>query len=338
MKNEQILLKSRPNGTPTEENFEFKEVNVPDLKEGETLVKTLYISVDPYMRGRMSTAKSYVEPFEVNEVISGGVVGEVIESKSDKLKNGDKVTGMLGWQRYNAVDSSKVRKVNENLAPLSAYLGVLGTTGLTAYFGLLDIGQPKEGETVVISGAAGAVGMIVGQIAKLKGARVIGIAGSDKKTAYLEKELGFDATINYKTTENLFKSIKQACPEGVDVYFDNVGGAVSDAVTSLLNDYARVPVCGAISSYNITSLREDMGPRIQPKLIKTRALMKGFIVSDYAPHFKEAAQDLGKWLSEGKLKYEETIVEGFKNVPQAFIGLFKGENLGKQMVKVTHEE
>ncbi|QHS23204.1 NADP-dependent oxidoreductase [Virgibacillus sp. MSP4-1] len=337
MKNEQILLKSRPEGTPAEDNFEIKEAEVPELSEGQVLIHSLYISVDPYMRGRMSTAKSYIEPFKVDEVISGGVVGEVVESKSDKLKAGDKVTGMLGWQRYNAVSASQVRKVDEQLAPLSAYLGILGTTGLTAYFGLLDIGQPKEGETVVISGAAGAVGMAVGQIAKMKGTRVVGIAGSDKKTEYLEKELGFDATINYKTTENIYKAVKKACPNGVDVYFDNVGGPISDAVTSLLNDFARVPVCGAISSYNITSLSEDMGPRIQPKLIKTRALMKGFIVSDYAPRFKEAARDLGQWLSEGKLKYEETIVEGFENVPQAFIGLFKGENLGKQIVKVFQE-
>ncbi|MRG85109.1 NADP-dependent oxidoreductase [Salinibacillus xinjiangensis] len=334
MENEQILLKSRPTGMPTETNFEYRQVPIKEPKQGEVVIRTLYLSVDPYMRGRMSTAKSYVAPFEVNEVISGGIVGEVVQSKSDSLQVGDKVTGMLGWQKFNTVDASTVRKVDDSLAPLSAYLGILGTTGLTAYFGLLDIGQPKAGETVVVSGAAGAVGMVVGQIAKIKGARVVGIAGSEEKIAYLKNELGFDEAVNYKT-DHLRKSLIEACPDGVDVYFDNVGGLVSDAVLSLLNDFARVPVCGAISAYNITSLKEDMGPRVQPMLIKSRALMKGFIVTDYAKQFREGAQDLAKWLSEGKLKYEETIVDGFENVPQAFLDLFKGKNLGKQLVKVS---
>ncbi|WP_102028599.1 NADP-dependent oxidoreductase [Salirhabdus sp. Marseille-P4669] len=335
MKNEQIILKSYPQGMPTDENFEFRTVSVPDLQDEQVLVRTIYLSVDPYMRGRMSTAKSYVPPYQLNEVLKGYIVGEVVESKSDRLLVGDKVTGELGWQRYNAIDAKYVRKVDSTFAPLSSYLSVLGLTGLTAYFGLLDIGQPKEGETVVVSGAAGAVGMVVGQIAKIKGARVVGIAGSSSKIKYLEEELGFDATVNYKEVDNVRRALKEACPSGIDVYFDNVGGPISDAAISLLNDYARIPVCGAISAYNITSLKDDFGPRVQPTLIKTRALMKGFIVSDYASKFKQAASDLGKWLAEGKIKYQETVVEGFENVPNAFLGLFKGQNIGKQLVKVS---
>ncbi|WP_103995501.1 NADP-dependent oxidoreductase [Paenibacillus sp. UNC499MF] len=331
--NKQIVLRSRPEGMPTVDNFEFREVPVADPAEGQVVVRSLYLSVDPYMRGRMNDSKSYVPPYKLDEPVSGGIVGEVVSSRSEQFETGDKVLGMLGWQLYNTVDASSVRKVDENLAPLSAYLSVLGLTGMTAYFGLLDIGKPKEGETVVVSGAAGAVGMMVGQIAKLKGARVVGIAGSDEKISYLEKELGFDAAVNYKTAENLNEAIAKACPGGVDVYFDNVGGQVSDAVMKQLNDHARIPLCGAISSYNSTD--GDLGPRIQPQLIKTRSLIQGFVLSDYSSRFPEAGADLGKWLSEGKLKYEETIVEGFDNVPKAFLELFKGTNLGKMLVKVS---
>ncbi|WP_163529959.1 NADP-dependent oxidoreductase [Halobacillus ihumii] len=335
LQNQQILLSKRPEGMPTEENFEFKNTAVLAPENGQVLVRTIYLSVDPYMRGRMSDAKSYAEPYKLNEMISGGIIGEVVQSRSDQLSVGDKVIGMLGWQHYNVIEASGVRKVDDTIAPLSSYLSVLGMTGLTAYFGLLDIGNPQEGETVVVSGAAGAVGMIVGQIAKIKGARVVGIAGSDNKTAFLEKELGFDKAVNYKTAGNINDSLKQACPNGVDVYFDNVGGEISDAVMSLLNDFARIPLCGAISSYNRTD--GDIGPRIQPNLIKSRSLIKGFIIGDYSDRFDEGIQTLAKWVSEGNLKYEENIVEGFENVPQAFLGLFKGENLGKQLVKVNDE-
>ena len=332
-KNRQVLLTSRPVGMPTQENFKFKDVSVVTPEEGQVVVRTLYLSVDPYMRGRMSDAKSYVPPFQLNEVISGGLVGEITESKSDQFKVGDKVIGMLGWQLYNTVEAKKVTKIDEKIAPVSAYLSVLGLTGLTAYFGLLDIGQPKEGETVVVSGAAGSVGMFVGQIAKIKGARVVGIAGTEEKCDYLKQELGFDAVINYKTTNNLDQDLENACPNGVDVYFDNVGGPISDAVMNLLNVYARIPLCGAISSYNSTD--GDMGPRIQTKLIKTRSLIKGFVLSDYADRQSEGLQELGKWLTEGKLKYEETVVEGFDNVIEAFLQLFQGANLGKMLVKVS---
>lgn len=332
-KNRQVLLIKRPEGLPTPGDFKFEDTEVEQPQEGQVVVKTLYLSVDPYMRGRMNDSKSYIPPYQLNEVIKGGAVGEIVESKSDKYKEGDKVIGMLGWQLFNTVDDSKVTKIDESIAPVSAYLSVLGLTGLTAYFGLLDIGQPKEGETVVVSGAAGSVGMFVGQIAKIKGARVVGIAGTDEKCQYLMEELNFDAAINYKTTENIKQDLEKACPDGVDVYFDNVGGSISDAVMSLLNDHARIPLCGAISSYNSTD--GDMGPRIHSQMIKTRSLIKGFVLSDYADRQSEGLQELGKWLSEGKLKYEETVVDGFDNVVEAFLQLFKGANLGKMLVKVS---
>lgn len=333
LSNRSIILKKRPVGMPTEQDFEYREAPVQEPQAGQVVVRSIYMSVDPYMRGRMSDAKSYIAPYNLNEVISGGIVGEIIESKSDAFQIGDKVIGMLGWQLYNVVDAKLVRKIDESVAPLSAYLSVLGLTGLTAYFGLLDIGQPKAGETIVVSGAAGSVGMFVGQIAKIQGARAVGIAGTDEKCAYLMNELGFDAAINYKTTKDLGKALEEACPNGVDVYFDNVGGTVSDAVMTLLNDYARIPLCGAISSYNSTD--GDMGPRIQSKIIKTRSLMKGFVLGDYASRQQEGLMELGKWLSEGKLKYEETIIDGFDHVIDAFLQLFQGTNLGKMLVKVS---
>lgn len=331
--NQQILLASRPSGMPTKENFAFKEAPIPEIGVGEVLIRTLYLSVDPYMRGRMSDRKSYVPPFPLNEIIVGGIVGEIIESRADDLSEGDVVIGNLGWQLYNVANAAEVRKIDPTIAPISTYLGVLGMPGLTAYFGLLDIGQPKEGETVVISGAAGAVGMIVGQIAKIKGAHVVGIAGSDEKIDYITQELGFDMAINYKTTDNIRQALKEACPNGVDVYFDNVGGEISDAVLSLLNHGARIPLCGQISLYNLE--KPDVGPRMQSQLLINSALMKGFIVSDYAKQFKEGAFQLVQWVQEGKIKYKENIVEGFEHTIDAFLGLFKGENLGKQIVKVA---
>lgn len=332
MINRQILLNSRPVGTPTEENFVVVETPIPAPKENEVAIKTLYISVDPYMRGRMSDRKSYVPPYALEEVIAGGVVGEVIESRSSKLEVGDIVVGNYGWQTYSVQKDTHVRKLNPSLAPITTSLGVLGMTGLTAYFGLLDICQPKEGETVVVSGAAGAVGIIVGQIAKIKGCHVVGIAGSDEKVDYLVNELGFDVAINYKTTENMRKALETACPNGIDVYFDNVGGSISDAVLSLINKYARISVCGQISVYN--SERVDMGPRMTSQLLVNSALMKGFIVSDYSERFGEGLQQLTQWVRAGQIKYAEHIVEGFDNTIHAFLGLFSGENTGKQLVKV----
>ncbi|MDQ0200785.1 NADP-dependent oxidoreductase [Neobacillus ginsengisoli] len=331
----QIKLIKRPKGTPTYEDFELVEGPIGEPSAGEILVRTVYISVDPYLRGRMNEGKSYIPPFGLNEVISSGVIGQVVESRSERFAKGDVVLGSLGWQEYSVVKDSSVRKVDQHLAPASAYLSVLGMTGLTAYFGLLDIGKPKEGETVVVSGAAGAVGSTVGQIAKIKGARVVGIAGSDEKVKFLVDELGFDAAINYNT-EDVATALREACPNGIDVYFENVGGKIGDAVFPLLNNFARIPVCGAISGYN--NAEGDVGPRVQSYLIKTSSLMQGFTVGNYGSRFGEGARELAGWLKEGKLKYEETITEGFDHTIDAFLDLFKGANLGKALVKVAEIE
>ncbi|MFN2513640.1 MAG: NADP-dependent oxidoreductase [Pyrinomonadaceae bacterium] len=332
MKNKQIILASRPTGRPAMDNFATIDAEVPEPKDGEVLVRTRYLSVDPYMRGRMSDRKSYVDPFAVNEVMNGGVVGEVIESRSDALKPGDIVTGQLPWQLYSAAGAGDLRKVDPKLAPVTTALGVLGMPGLTAYFGLVDIGKPREGETLVVSGAAGAVGMTVCQIAKIKGCRVVGIAGSDEKNEYLEHELWVDHTVNYKKAVDMKQALKDACPDGVDIYFDNVGGDISDAVMPFINKAARIIICGQISLYNLE--QPDVGPRPQPYLLVKRALMQGFIITDYAPRFGEGVKQLGQWLGEGKMKYAENIVDGFENTPRAFLGLFSGENLGKQLVRV----
>jgi NADPH-dependent curcumin reductase CurA len=332
MKNKQILLASRPAGTPTLENFSIVDAEVPEPQDGEVLLRTRFLSVDPYLRGRMRDQKSYVPPFALNEPIASGAVAEVVESRAAPLQPGDLVTGHLPWRLYSVAKTAEVRKLDPNIAPVTTALGVLGMPGLTAYFGLLDIGQPQEGETVVVSGAAGAVGMTVCQIAKIKGCRVVGIAGSDEKNHYLENELQVDATINYKTAD-IKPALKSACPEGVDVYFDNVGGEVSDAVMQLINQGARIPLCGQISLYNLD--RPDVGPRIQPYLLVNSALMKGFIISNYAARFSEGGKQLAQWLAEGKLKYKESFVEGFENAPSAFLDLFAGKNLGKQLVRVA---
>jgi NADPH-dependent curcumin reductase CurA len=317
---------------PDESCFKLITSPMPVPTIGQMLIQTHYVSVDPYMRGRMNDRKSYVPPFQLNEVLNGGVVGEVVESKSNIFKQGDVVIGNLGWQDYSVAGEREVRTIEPGLAPHSAALGVLGMPGLTAYFGLLDVGRPHSSETVVVSGAAGAVGSIVGQIAKMHDCRVVGIAGSDKKVKYLIDELGFDAAINYRSSPDLKRALKDACPNGVDVYFDNVGGEISDAVLSLINKGARIPVCGQISLYNESVI--PMGPRIQPILLTHSALMRGFLVRDYADRFEEGTRELARLLREKKLKYPETIVDGLENAPKAFIGLFTGENLGKQLVKV----
>ena len=329
--NQQIHLVSRPTGVPTPDNFKILDAEIPQLGDGEVLVRALYLSVDPYMRGRMSDRKSYVPPFGLNETIGGAGVGEVVESKFDSLKAGDIVMGHLNWQRFAALPGQELLKVDPERAPISTALGVLGMTGLTSYFGLLEICQPQEGETVVVSGAAGAVGSVVGQIAKIKGCRVVGIAGSDEKTAYLRDELGFDATINYKS-EDIGKALDEACADGVDVYFDNVGGEISDAVMARINHGARISICGQIALYNLE--KPDLGPRVQSQLLVNSARMKGFIIGDFAQRFEEGREQLSQWLEAGKLKYAEEIAEGFENTVSAFLGLFEGENLGKQLVEV----
>jgi NADPH-dependent curcumin reductase CurA len=318
---------------PEESCFKLVASSVPEPTSRQVLVRTRFISVDPYMRDRMNDRKSYAPPFQLNEVVNGGVVGDVVESTSGNFKKGDVVVGSLGWQDYSIASENAVRKIDPNIAPVSTALGVLGMPGLTAYFGLLDIGRPQPNETVVVSGAAGAVGTIVGQIAKIHGCRAVGISGSDKKCKYLTDKLEFDAAINYRTSPDLKKALEAACLNGVDIYFDNVGGDISDAVLSLINNNARIPLCGQISLYNERHI--PVGLRIQPQLLTHSALMRGFLVRNYADRFDEGTRQLADWLKEGKLKYAENIVEGLENAPKAFIGLFTGENLGKQLVKIV---
>lgn len=328
-----IVLKNRPEGKPTLQDFEFvtneAELNI---KDGELLLGTAYVSVDPYLRGRMSDAKSYVPSFELNKPIQSGVIAKVLESKNDKYKIGDFVSGLLDWKTKQVSIGEGLLKVDGSKAPLSAYLGILGMTGLTAYCGLTQIGKPKAGETLVVSGAAGAVGSVVGQIGKILGLRVIGIAGTDEKVEQLKTKFGFDAGINYNTTENMTAAISEAAPNGVDIYFDNVGGPISDAVFFNINQFARLVICGAISVYNNTEVPKSIS--VQPFLIKNSALMQGFIVSNYSEMFPEAMKQLSTWLAEEKLTYTETIVNGFDEIPKAFIGLFEGKNKGKMVVKV----
>ncbi len=331
MTTQQIVLASRPAGTPTLENFRFETIEVPQIQSEEVLLEGLYYSVDPYMRGRMNDAKSYVPPFQVNEAVEGGVVGRVAQSKSTRFKAGDVVFGMLPWRQQIVANEKALRVIDTSLAPPSYYLGILGMPGLTAYFGLMHIGKPKSGETVVVSGAAGAVGLVVGQIAKIQGCRTVGIAGTDEKVNLLKNEFGFDEAINYKTTTNMKKAIAAACPNGVDVYFDNVGGEISDAVMRNMNFYSRIPLCGQISSYNSTDI--PMGPRLQPMLLTRSILMQGFIVSNYQKNFSEGIQYLAPLVKSGKLKFTETTVNGFDQLPTALLGLFKGENTGKMIVK-----
>ena len=327
----QIVLASRPKGMPGKDNFKVESIELPEIKDGEVHVRGLYYSVDPYMRGRMNDAKSYVPPYQLGAPIDGGVIAEVISSKSEKFKPGDKIIGNLKWATESVVPAKVIKAIDENLAPASYYLGILGMPGLTAYFGLMDIGKPKKGETVVISGAAGAVGIVVGQIAKIQGCRVVGIAGDDQKLKLLKDDLGFDAVINYKTTGDIAAEIAAACPDKVDVYFDNVGGDISDAVIKHINFFARIPLCGQIALYNASET--PVGPRIQPMLLTRSVLMQGFIVSNYHERFDEAIKTMSQWLKQGKLKYTETIKEGFENLPETFLGLFKGENSGKMIVK-----
>jgi NADPH:quinone reductase len=317
---------------PVAANFEITDASVPELKDGELLVKSLFISVDPYMRSRMSDAKSYVPSFEVGKPMDGGVVAEVIESRHPDFVAGDEVLGHLQWKEIQSVNAQQVNKLDKKV-PLSYYLGILGMPGLTAYFGLNEIGKPVAGETVVVSGAAGAVGMVACQIARIKGCRVVGIAGSDEKNAYLKDVLKVDEVINYHTEKNMKAAIVRTCPDGVDVYYDNVGGEISDAVFANINKFARIILCGQISMYNSTEI--PLGPRPQPQMVKKSALMQGFIVSNYSARFGEGIQQLAQWLGEGKLTYKETIVQGFETLPETFIGLFHGKNTGKLLVQVN---
>ncbi len=331
MNTQQIVLAARPKGIPDDSNFRTEEVELPEIQTGEVLLKGMYYSVDPYMRGRMNDAKSYAPPFEIDKPIAGSVIAKVVDSKSEKYAAGDTVVGQLPWQKDIIATDKDLRKIDTDAAPASYYMSVLGMTGLTAYFGLIHIGKPKAGETVVVSGAAGAVGIVVGQIAKIQGCHVVGIAGTEEKTKMLTEEFGFDEAINYKTTTDMSKAIAAVCPKGVDVYFDNVGGEISDAVIKNINFHARIPLCGQISLYNSTET--PMGPRLQPMLLTRSVLMQGFIVSNYQDQFPEGIKMLTQWVKEGKLTFMETIEHGFENLPKALLGLFNGENTGKMIVK-----
>lgn len=330
--NRSILLQSRPEGKPTSKNFEFREEADPEIKDGELLLRSTYISVDPYLRGRMRDEESYIEAFKVGKPIESMVVAEVLESKNHHFQKGEFVNGMLQWKELQVSNGHGLNKSDKNLAPLPAYLGVLGLTGLTAYLALEKIGKLQKGETLVVSGAAGAVGSVAGQIGKIKGCRVVGTAGSDEKTNLLTEKYGFDSGINYKTTEDIKEAIAKVCPDGVDVYFDNVGGEILDAVLLNINKDARIINCGAISLYNETSI--PTGPRPEGILIKKTALMQGFLIRDHAKDFGQSIRQLGEWVGEKKIKYDETILEGFEKLPEAFIGLFEGKNVGKMLVKI----
>ena len=328
-----VILKSRPVGMPKPTDFEVVEAPVPAPREGEIVCRTIYLSLDPYMRGRISGVKSYAKGVDPGDLMVGGTVGEVVESRNPSFKPGDLVQGYDGWQTHGASTGAGVRKLDPKQAPISTALGVLGMPGMTAYVGLLDIGQPKPGETVVVSAASGAVGAVVGQIAKIKGCRVVGIAGAKDKCDYVVQELGFDACVNYKT-DDLVPALQAACPKGIDVYFENVGGTVLDAVMSLVNPFARIPLCGLISQYNATTPVPGPSWRL---LLFNRILVKGFIVSDHLARLPDFLKDCGGWLREGRLKHREDVVVGLEKAPEAFIGLLQGKNFGKLLVRVGED-
>lgn len=334
--NKQITLAARPVGFPKDSDFKLVESPIPTPKDGEFLVRVIYMSVDPYMRGRMNDAASYAAPVQLGEVMGGGAVGKVISSNNPSFREGEIVEGFFGWQEYAVSNGEGVRKIDPGLAPISTALGVLGMPGLTAYFGLLDICNPQLGETVVVSGAAGAVGSLVGQIALIRGCRAVGIAGADDKVAYLTDELGFDAAFNYKTVTDYFHKLKELCPKGIDAYFDNVGGAITDAVFRLINTRARISICGQISQYNLE--QPEMGPRIiLVSLLVKQARAEGFLVFQFANRYPEGLKQMAEWLKQGKLKYREDIAHGIENAPSAFMAMLKGKNTGKQLVKISDE-
>lgn len=330
MKNLQVQLASRPAGTVTESNFRVVEVPAAMPADGEVLVSNIYLSLDPYMRMRMDAGKSYAPPVEIGEVMVGGGVGEVVESRASGYAKGDIVTGRFGWQQYAVVPGSGLRKVDPKLAPISTALGVVGMPGVTAWYGLLQIGKPQPGETVVVSAASGAVGSVVGQVAKIRGCRAIGIAGGPAKCRYVVEELGFDACVDYKSA-TFEADLKAAVPGGIDVYFENVGGRVLDTVLPLLNAFARIPFCGYVSEYN---RGDEHAIRHLRQLLVSRARLEGFIISEHMEFWPQALAELAGWLSAGRLRYRETVTEGLEKAPRAFIGMLKGENLGKQLVKL----
>jgi NADPH-dependent curcumin reductase len=331
MQTHQIRLRRRPTGRPVADDFEIVDAPLPPLRDGDVLRRTIYLSLDPYMRGRMSDAPSYAAPVGIGEVIVGRTVAEVLESKHPSFARGDFAACNDGWQSHGVSPGSQLQKLDPSRGPISYALGVLGMPGLTAYVGLLDIGKPAPGETVVVSAAAGAVGSVVGQIARIKGCRAVGVAGGQAKCDYVVNELGFDACVDHRA-EHLTKRLASACPSGIDVYFDNVGGAVLDAVFRLMNQNARIPLCGTIADYNATET--SGGPHLRPLLVK-RAMIKGFIITDHGDRAPAGFKDLAAWIKDGTLRYREDIVEGLDNAPAAFLKLFDGTNLGKLLVRVS---
>ena len=327
--NKQILLASRPTGWVEESNFKLVETPVPQIADGQVLVRNHFLSLDPYMRGRMNDAKSYAAPVNLGDVMVGGTAGEVVASKNPKFAVGDKVVGYLGWQLYGVSDGAMLMKVDDRHIPLSAYLGSVGMPGVTAWYGLMDICAPKAGETVVVTAASGAVGSVVGQLAKMKGCRAVGIAGGAEKCRYVVDELGFDACVDYKAG-NLWKDIKEATPKGIDCLFENVGGEIFDTLLGRMNAFSRIAVCGLIAQYN----SEPYPMKNIGSVLINRIKMQGFIVSEHMERWPVALQELGQGVATGKIKYRETVAQGLENAPKAFIGLLKGANLGKQLVKL----
>ncbi|MGI6245873.1 MAG: NADP-dependent oxidoreductase [Pseudochelatococcus sp.] len=337
--NTRILLAARPDGPPKPDDFRIEDAPVPEPAEGEILLKILYLSLDPYMRGRMSAAKSYAAPVEIGAVMEGGTVARVEKSRHPHYAEGDIVLSHSGWQSYALSDGRGLRKLDPAVAPVSTALGVLGMPGFTAWSGLLIIGQPKPGETVVVAAASGAVGSVVGQIARIRGARTVGIAGGEEKCAWVRDELGFDAAVDHRAPD-FERQLAAACPDGIDVYFENVGGKVWDAVFPLLNTYARVPVCGLISAYNARPGENGGQDRLPGffRAVLTRSLqVRGFIQREFADRFPEFHREAAHWIASGQLRYREDIVDGLANAPQSFIGLLEGRNFGKLLIRVSHE-
>lgn len=330
--NTQIRLARRPEGWVTEDNFSISEVPVPEPQDGQLLVRNVFMSVDPYMRGRMNDVESYVPPFAIGEVLQAGVVGEVIASRNDGFAEGDLVVGMLGWENYSLSDGADLRKVEAGELPLSYHLGILGMPGMTAWVGLHAIAGAKPGETVFVSAASGAVGSVVGQLAKLHGCRVAGCAGADDKVALLTSDFGYDDAFNYRTSESLARSVREVCPDGIDVDFENVGGEIFEAVLWNMRPFGRVALCGMIANYNDRELQP--GPRGMTVVIGRRLTIRGFIVTDHGDACREYVGRASSWLAEGKLRYRETVVDGVRNAPRAFIDMLKGRNTGKQIVRL----
>lgn len=334
--NKQIVLASRPTGKPTADNFRLETATVPALEDGQMLLKTRYLSLDPYMRGRMNAGESYAARVELGDVMVGGTVSEVAQSRNPAFKKGTLVSSYSGWQEYQVSDGNGIRALDPRIQQPSYALGVLGMPGLTAYVGLLDLGDPKPGETVVLAASTGAVGSVVGQIAKLKGCRVVGIAGAKAKCDYAVNELGYDACISHYD-DDMAEQLAALCPDGVDVYFENVGGTSWEAVMPLLNTFARVPVCGLIAHYNETELPPgpDRMSMLQGLILTKSIKMQGFIVSNYFDRLPDFVKDMSGWVEQGKVKYREDMIDGLENAPEAFFGLFKGSNFGKLVVKVS---